>query len=437
MISVIGMSYMKLLSPSLYGRKFRGHVRKFMDHHGLWPGKVRSCWVALSGGVDSMSLLHVLLTLRRERGVEIKAFSIDHCHRSNSGEDVAFCRNQCERLGVPFKSFQLTGGIRDNLEHRWRQMREGVVQEFLSSGEILYQGHHLDDSFEWYLLGQLKSSSREIPGIPLVNAYLRRPFLCVSKSQILRYAREEGVPFVFDKTNQDPRFERNDLRQSIAYWQQRFPKYLKHYALRQNDWAHLHSCHVLKKEETKFLQLRDVLGGSLFCALGQERSLGGVLLKKAVLEGLHKLSCRGRGVLSKEVDKLLAAVERGEKWGPMVFSGGVLAYWERNMIYLLPKSAGQARERMVEKLLLQEKVYGGVQDFREFYVRSPEYLTFPLLLCNDGEKTGLRLPSGHPLYRSLMKGVGEGGVWTSPLRLMSGHRKVKWPLKLLEYRPPC
>ena len=205
-----------------YGQLFRQHVGNFMQRHQLWPRSTDSdAWVAISGGMDSMCLLHVIKSLQRERGGRgtVKAVSVDHRSRpgGESGRDVAFCRRQCQRWEIPFYGRELPERVAGgNREHRWHQLRGQLWRQLLGPGELLYQGHHLDDSLEWHLLGMLKSSSRYIPGIPVVNDFVHRPLLCVSRAQIARYVGEEGIPFVEDSSNEDVGIERNFLRQTMA-----------------------------------------------------------------------------------------------------------------------------------------------------------------------------------------------------------------------------
>ena len=415
---------------SNYVQKFHRHIRQFMDSHGLWP-QGGEAWVALSGGVDSMALLHVLASFRRKQGLKLKALTIDHCSREESARDVEFCQKQCEHLGVPFWNQKLSEKFLSNREHRWRQGRQKICQTLLAPGEVLYQGHHLNDSFEWYLMGQLKSSSSNIVGIPLIHSYSRRPFLCVSKSQILLYAQKRNISFVQDVSNQDQQFERNYLRHSISSWERRFPKYLKHYAQRQNDWAHQQSAHTLKRRG-HFYHRRDEFGGQLFWSWGK---LGGTDLKRALIKGICQLSSQDRGQLSKEVEKLLAA-QQGSRLGPMTFSGGVGAYWDRQMIYLRGHKGPRWQEEQKNKLQQQWKTYNGPQELKTTYTQSPELLTFPLYLAHPKVR-GMALSTRHPLYGPWINhslGSENEGFWASPLRLIGKSQQIHWPVQLLEFR---
>ena len=247
---------------------------------------------------------------------------------------------------------------------------------------------------------------------------------------------KRNIVFVKDASNQDQRFERNDLRRSISSWERRFPKYLKHYAQRQNDRAHEQSVHALKKRG-HFNHLIDEFGGQLFWSWTK---LGGADLKKALIKGICQLSSQGRGQLSKEVEKLLAA-QQGSRLGPMNFSGGVSAYWDEQMIYLLGEDDPKWREKKRKKLQWQWKTYRNSQELKSSYVQSPELLTFPLYLPHP-KVTGMALSSQHPLYgpwinhySPLVVGPDQKeGFWASPLRLIGRSQRIHWPLKLLEFK---
>ena len=421
-----------------YAWKFRRHVQAFMDSHGLWPeGKV--AYVAISGGVDSLCLLHTLIHLKRAQDFCWVAVSIDHHSRPESSRDLEFCQRQCAQWGVAFKSFQLPQKVLSNREHHWRELRRDIFRNLLSSGEVLYQGHHLNDSLEWNLLGQLKSSGQNIPGIPLVNGGIRRPFLCVSKAQILHYAQCENISFVEDVTNQDWGFERNYLRRSIALWERRFPKYLKHYAQRQNDWAQGRGVHVLG-EAGEFRRLRDAWGGELFWSWTK---LGGEGLRQHLIRGVWELSSKSRGSLGKEITKLLQA-RRGQGRGPMCFPGGILAYWDRNLIYLMSHSVKGKRESLAHLQVLGWRRYGGLGQFQQFYRSQPHLLSLPLYLAHQRPK-GVAVSREHPLFGPLMglagelgaalpqQRAGEGGCWSSPLRLAAKVEALRWPLEVWQW----
>ena len=414
---------------SRYAHSFHRHVLQFMDAKNLWPlSSPKRAWVALSGGMDSMCLLHLLVALRKERELDLVAVNVDHLSGAWSVQARDFCREQCASLEVPFVSYPLPSrfvGVGSNREHLWRQGRRVILGGLGKSGGRVYQGHHLNDSFEWYLLGQLKSSSKKIPGISLCHGPFCRPFLCVSRPQIESYAREKQISFITDPSNKEMSLERNFLRHSMEGWQQVFPKYLKHYVLRQNA--------SLREGGSRFYRYQDAFGGWIYWSWQGDG--GGANLREDLLTGIYDMSHKGRGSLSKEVDKLLVAVQKRDKLGPMIFTGGVFAYWEPPMIYLLSEGGQRERAWALKKMSLVEKTYDGWQELRDHYHRFPYHLTLPLFLPG-GEKS-LKIPANHPLYAPLIRDFGSRGVWISPLRLLQRMRGVSsWPLRVREYTYP-
>ncbi len=186
----------------------------------MWLNRLKAAptvWVALSGGVDSMTLLHWASQLEL---ANLKAIHINHNIQSSSDAWAQFCVDQARKLNVvcTVRSVQLTDT--DSLETAARMARYEVFETLLSKGDILLQGHHANDQAETLLFRMLRSSSwRSLRAIPETRTVgegsLYRPWLKTAREQIEQYAADHRIDYVTDPSNQDDSIDRNYLRHRV------------------------------------------------------------------------------------------------------------------------------------------------------------------------------------------------------------------------------
>lgn len=181
--------------------------------------------VALSGGADSVALLHMLL---QEGAPRVSAIHVHHGIRgAEADRDEAFCRALTARLGVPLTVVhvdvpRLAAERGLGLESAAREARYLAFAEYLNKESIplLVTAHHADDQLETMLQHLLRGSGlRGLCGIPacraLDGALVARPLLLLSKAQILAYCEENALAFVTDTSNAEPCCPRNRLRATV------------------------------------------------------------------------------------------------------------------------------------------------------------------------------------------------------------------------------
>jgi tRNA(Ile)-lysidine synthase len=178
--------------------------------------------LALSGGADSVALLHALAALRRKFHFELAAAHLNHGLRgAESDRDEAFVCELCSRLGVPL-TVELARGLkrsRGNLEARARTERQrflGRVAERVGADYIAL-AHQADDQAETVMLRLLRGAGvtglgamAEVSGGKLI-----RPLLEVRRAAILAYLEEIGAEFVEDSTNASLAHDRNRVRHRL------------------------------------------------------------------------------------------------------------------------------------------------------------------------------------------------------------------------------
>ena len=182
----------------------------------------RRFWVAYSGGVDSHTLLHALAMLRPRLSAEVAAVHVDHGLEARSGEWTRHCEAVCAALSIPLETHRLSleVGAGESVEAVAREGRYGVFRRLLDAGDILLTAHHLTDQAETVLLQLIRGSGPSglaaMPAITrLGEAWLARPFLDLSRDEIVQYAEAQGLAWVDDPSNRSVDMDRNYLRREV------------------------------------------------------------------------------------------------------------------------------------------------------------------------------------------------------------------------------
>lgn len=189
------------------------------------PFKNQTIAVALSGGMDSMCLLHVLLSHKEVYGLTIKAINIDHSIRGEESEnDSLFVKNYCEKHGVELKFFKVDAinFSKENkytLEQGARILRYQIFNQLLNENyaDKIATAHHLNDNFESVLFNLFRGSGlKGLSGINPCGDKFIRPLLNVSKEEIKNYVIKNNVPYVEDSTNSQTNYTRNYIRNVLT-----------------------------------------------------------------------------------------------------------------------------------------------------------------------------------------------------------------------------
>ncbi len=181
--------------------------------------------VALSGGGDSMALLHYMLNESKKYQISIIAINIEHGIRGeDSISDTNFVKNYCTKIGVPLLTYSVDAvayskehGL--SLEQAGRILRYQIFNDAITQGKCdkVATAHHQKDNFESVLFNLFRGSGlKGLAGIDQnFDDKIIRPLLSVSKQEILDYLSKNNIPYVIDQTNFDDKYTRNAIRLNI------------------------------------------------------------------------------------------------------------------------------------------------------------------------------------------------------------------------------
>jgi tRNA(Ile)-lysidine synthase len=224
--------------------------------------------VGLSGGVDSVVLLHLL----QEQCHAVSAIHVNHGLSPNAGAWERFCAQLCAQMGVPFKAIRTrVKRGKDGLEAAAREARYFAFRK--ARPKVLALAHHLDDQAETVLFNLLRGTG--LDGASGMAADRReggirflRPLLHVSRRDILHYAKAHGLRWIEDESNADEGFTRNFIRRQVGpllesrfpRWRENLARAARHFEARGLDEkrllrAFLHARGLRAPSEAKLLEM--------------------------------------------------------------------------------------------------------------------------------------------------------------------------------------
>ena len=234
-------------------------LNELLQSSGVTPSTPLTFVVGLSGGIDSVVLLHLLSSLpsylpfsssSSEESTDLpflnstaqntsnhffflKAIHINHQLQSNANEWQLFCVSLCEKLNIPIECIFVNAHAKqgEGPEAAARKARYEAFNSVLNEDDVLLTGHHLDDQIETIFLQMLRGTGVDgAAGIRFISqfstSFLIRPLLIYSRKSIEEYARKNNINWINDPTNDEINFDRNYLRhQILPVLEKRWPSY--------------------------------------------------------------------------------------------------------------------------------------------------------------------------------------------------------------------
>ncbi len=176
--------------------------------------------VAVSGGIDSMVLLHLL----KESGQEITVAHVNYQLRGEDSDlDEQFVIETCKQYNVPIHTikFNTKEKIESNegsLQMIARELRYDWFKKLTIrlKTDCTVTAHHLDDQIETILLNLTRGTGiKGLTGMDIYNNGIYRPLLSISKNQIIAYAKQHNIQYRHDKSNSSNVYKRNKIRNEV------------------------------------------------------------------------------------------------------------------------------------------------------------------------------------------------------------------------------
>lgn len=171
--------------------------------------------IAVSGGPDSMALLHLAAAAW---GGRVEAVTIDHGLRAASAEEAAMVAQWCAKQGIPHSILTPDTAPDGNVQAWGRAQRYALIERWRTERGIDWTltAHHADDQLETLLMRLNRGSGvAGLAGVRARRGRVIRPLLSVRKAALAVHCAENAVPYVDDPSNEDHRFDRANLRAEL------------------------------------------------------------------------------------------------------------------------------------------------------------------------------------------------------------------------------
>lgn len=174
--------------------------------------------VAVSGGPDSIALMHVLARLRQKLGIDLVAHGVDHGLREEASDELRIAEKLARSLDIPFTTSKVEVAPGANLQARARKARLEALRTASrdANAQLIATAHHADDRAETVLIRLLRGSGPQgLAALPSKAGDLVRPFVRARRSDILAHIERHHLPYAEDPSNRDPRFLRTRVRHEV------------------------------------------------------------------------------------------------------------------------------------------------------------------------------------------------------------------------------
>ena len=179
--------------------------------------------VGVSGGPDSMALLHLMSSIKKVIDIEVVCAHVNHNVRKESSSEKVFVEKFCLNHGIVFESMKIEDYGDDNFHNEARSKRyhyfENIVKKY--GAKYLLTAHHGDDLIETILMRIVRGSTlRGYSGFSKIVKFedytILRPLINVTKDEIFEYNKNNNIAFVQDASNQKDVYTRNRFRKYIV-----------------------------------------------------------------------------------------------------------------------------------------------------------------------------------------------------------------------------
>ena len=186
-----------------------------------------SLLLAVSGGSDSLALMHLAAAWAKEHSVPCSVVTVDHGLRDESAAEARFVKSSAHELGLEHNTLRWNRGTdtQGNLQKNARDARYRLIAEHGGDGAVVLTGHTLDDQGETFLLRLRRGSGLDGLSSMLAKRYvpsdnggywLLRPLLAFKRELLQAFLKQRSVSWLSDPSNEDSSFDRVKMRSALA-----------------------------------------------------------------------------------------------------------------------------------------------------------------------------------------------------------------------------
>ena len=322
-------------------------IAKYIDNEHLLS-KEDKVIIALSGGADSVALLHVMHSL----GYKCEAAHCNfHLRGEESNRDETFVHELCKSMQIPlhiihFETEKYAIENKISIEMAARELRYQWFEEIKkeSAANVIAVAHHQDDSVETLLLNLIRGTGLSgLLGIRPQNKDIIRPLLCVNRQNIIEYLGSIGQNYVTDSTNLEDEYIRNKIRLNLIPLMEEINPSVKKNIIATSNYLN----------EIELIYNNEIENGKQRVLTKEGIRISDLLKEPApnalLFEILHPL-----GFNSAQIQNILSLLLKGQTGKQLISKDGWRIIKDRNMLLIQPK---ENLEETPFQLIREELIY--------------------------------------------------------------------------------
>ena len=339
--------------------------------------------VGVSGGADSVCLLHLLWRLQQEIPYCLIAIHVNHMVREDAARDAAYAEQLCEQLGIPFFLKEVDMGSYAK-EQKLSSEEAGRILRYQAFEEILEKqreaketckiavAHNANDRAETMLFHMFRGSGiKGISSISPVRESVIRPVLCLEREEIELYLRENNLTYCTDSTNEEDTYTRNKIRHHVLPYAEK--------EICQGAVSHMNELaddlfktenYLAEQTERLYKICVEKCGNDIEARDGQQgtghvlcirtdrlKKEHPVMIERVLLCCLEQMIPHRKDITRQHIAKLKELMQKeGSK--ELFLPCDVLAYKEYDRLYLIGKEVPLGKNRIIsEQRLNSDRVY--------------------------------------------------------------------------------
>lgn len=276
--------------------------------------------IGVSGGPDSMCLLHILYSLKEKLNIEIYVAHINHMIRSAADSETEFVKNYCEKLGIEcfIKKMDILKFSKEQkigTEEAGRKVRYDFFEEILNktNSNKIATAHNCNDKVETIILNVLRGSGLSgLKGIePNRDKKYIRPLIETDRQKIEEYCIENNLQPKYDESNKENVYQRNKVRNEIIpYIQKEFNSNIVETINRLSEVAIEEDIYLKKITKNAYEDISDKNENSIILNLKKFNQLELVIKRRVILYTINEVLHTTNNIEKVNIDDIIKMCDK-------------------------------------------------------------------------------------------------------------------------------